>query len=180
MDDRKDLLGRARRAYEIGRLRMAMRVLAVLVPISVVCVALDREVLTGYGLPILLGLALIGLRWHSRQGLLIANVGLTAGLLPMMAGLVQSHAGMMSTSPMVCLAICGTSGLLAGSWAGYALGNTRPGPTHFLIVSLVALGTAFLGCTSLGVDVLVALAIALPASCLITGLLKSRQVRNPG
>jgi len=180
MDDRKVLLGRARRAYEFGRFRMAMRILAILIPVSVVCVALNREVLTGYGLPILLGLALIGLRWHSRQGLLIANVGLTAGLLPMMAGLVQSHAGMMSTSPMACLAICGTSGLLAGSWAGYALGNTRPGPAHFLAVSMVALGTALLGCTSLGVDILVALALCLPASCLIAGMLRARRVRSAG
>lgn len=180
MDERNQLLGRARRAYEIGRLRMALRVLAILLPVSVLCVAMDREVLTVYGLPILLGLALIVLRWHSRQGLLIANVGLTAGLLPMAAGLLQAHAGMMSTSPMLCLAICGASGLLAGAWAGYALGNTRPGAMHFLVVSLVALGTALLGCSGLGPEVLVTLALVLPASCLIAGLLRSRRAQSPG
>lgn len=180
MAERKDLSGRVRRAYEFGRVRMALRILAVLVPLSVLCVALNSEVLTGYGLPILLGLALIALRWYNRRGLLIANVGLTAGLLPMAAGLLQSNSDMMATSPALCLAICGTSGLLAGSWAGYALGNTRPGPADFLIVGVVALGTALLGCTGLGTDVLVALALSLPASCLIAGLLQSRRVRSPG
>jgi hypothetical protein len=175
MGDREDLLQRARHAYEIGRWRMAARVLAIIVPVAILCIMLSERPVVSLGLAILLGVAVIVLRWRNRQGLRVANVGLTAGILPLTAGLLISQIGI--ASPVVCMTLCVGSGLLAGLWAGFALGGTRTGATDWMTVSVVAVVTAFLGCIDLGTSMLVAVTVALIGSGVLAGLIQSQLAR---
>lgn len=172
MVDRDQLLQRARHAYEVGRWKMAARVLAIIVPVAILCVVLSGRPAVSVGLAILLAVTVIVLRWRNRQGLRVANVGLTAGILPLSAGLVISQVGI--ASPLVCMILCVGSGLLAGLWAGYVLGRTRTGAIDWLTVSLVTVVTAFLGCIDLGTNMLVAVALSLLGSSLLAGLIQSK------
>jgi len=172
MVDREHLLTRTRRAYELGRWHMAARVLAIIVPIAVVCIALTERPLVCIGLAVLLGAAAVVLRWRDRRGVRVTNVGLTAGLLPLAAGIAVSQLGSMS-SPAVCMGICIASGLLAGAWAGYMLRGSR-GALDWLTVGAVATVTALLGCIDLDRSSLVALMIALFASGVVASLLAKR------
>lgn len=176
MVDRENLLHRARRAYELGRWKMAARVLAIVIPVAVLCGALSQRPMACLGLAVLLGATLVVLRWRNRQSLRVANVGLTAGLLPLSAGVLLSQLGTLS-SPILCMAICIGSGLLAGAWAGYALRGTRAGVADSLVVVTVALTTALLGCIDLGPSNLAALTFSLLGSGLIASLIQSRYVR---
>lgn len=177
MVDRENLLHRARRAYEFGRWKMAARVLAIVIPVAALCGALNQRSMASLGLAVLLVPTLVVLRWRNRQSLRVANVGLTAGLLPLSAGVLLSQLGSMS-SPLLCVGICVGSGLLAGSWAGYALRGTRPGMADSLAVGTVALATALLGCIDFQTSALVALTFSLLGSGLIAGLIQSRYVRT--
>jgi hypothetical protein len=175
MVDREDLFQRARHAYEIGRWRMAARVLAIIVPVTILCITLSERPVMSLGLAILLGVVVIVLRWRSRQGLRVANVGLTAGLLPLAAGVLISQIGIVS--PIVCMSLCVGSGLVAGLWAGYTLGGARTGAIDWMTVGLVAVVTAFLGCIDLGTNMLVAVTVALIGSGVLAGLIQSQLAR---
>jgi hypothetical protein len=173
MVDRENLLQRARHAYEIGRWKMAARVLAIVVPLAILCIVLSGRPAVSLGLAVLLGASVVVLRWRNRQGLRVANVGLTAGLLPLAVGvLISQLSGAMS--PVACMSLCVGSGLLAGLWAGYALGGTRAGAIDWMTVGLVAVVTAFLGCINLGADMLVAVSLSLIGSGVLAGLIQSR------
>lgn len=172
MVDRDKLLERARSAYEVGRWKMAARVLAIVVPVAILCIVLSGRPVVSLGLAILLGATVVMLRWRNRQGLRVANVGLTAGILPLTAGVLISQLGLVS--PVMCMSICIGSGLLAGLWAGYALGGTRTGAIDWMTVGVVAVVTAFLGCIDLGTDMLVAVTLSLIGSGLLAGLIQSR------
>lgn len=176
MVDREKLLERARSAYEIGRWKMAARVLAIVVPVAIVCIVLSGRPVVSLGLAVLLGATVVVLRWRNRQGLRVANVGLTAGILPLAAGLLISQVGIVS--PVVCMSLCVGSGLLAGLWAGYALGGTHTGAIDWMTVCVVAIVTAFLGCIDLGTDMLVAVTLSLIGSGLLAGLIQSRFLRS--
>ena len=176
MVDRDQLLQRARHAYEVGRWKMAARVLAVIVPLAILCIALSGRRAVSFGLVVLLAVAAVVLRWRNRQGLRVANVGLTAGILPLSAGLLISQVGI--ASPAICMSLCVGSGLLAGLWTAYALGWTRAAPIDWLSVSLVTVVTAFLGCIDLGTNMLVAVAVSLIGGGLLAGLIKSKFTRS--
>ncbi len=176
MVDREDLLQRVSHAYEVGRWKMAVRVLAIVVPVAILCIALSGRPVVSLGLAVLLGASVVVLRWRNRQGLRVANVGLTAGILPLTAGLLISQVGI--ASPVVCMTLCVGSGLLAGLWAGYALGGTRTGAIDWVTVGVVAIVTAFLGCIDLGTDMLVAVILSLIGSGLLAGLIQSRFLRS--
>lgn len=173
MVDRENLLHRARRAYELGRWKMAARALAIVIPVAVLCGALSQRLAAAFGVAVLLGAMLVVLRWRNRQGVRVANVGFTAGLLPLSAGILMSQLGSMS-SPIVCMSICVGSGVLAGSWAAYALRSTHTSAAGSLVVGTVALATALLGCIDLATPFLAALALAILASALIGSLIQSR------
>jgi hypothetical protein len=143
--------------------------------VAILCVALNQRSMAILGVAVLLGPTVVMLRWWNRPSLRIANVGLTAGLLPLSAGVLLSQLGSMS-SPLLCVAICAGSGLLAGSWAGYALRGTRAGVADSLVVSTVALATALLGCIDFQMIALVALTFSLLGSGLIASLIQSRYV----
>jgi hypothetical protein len=176
MVDRENLLQRARYAYEVGRWRMAARILAIVVPVSILSIALTQRPAVCLALAIVLGATLVVLRWRNRQGLRVANVGLTAGILPLLAGVLISEFGSMA-SPVVCMSICIASGALAGAWAGFAPGGIRPGAIDWVTVAAVALVTTFLGCIDLGTNMLVAVSLSLIGSGLLAGLIQSRYVR---
>ena len=118
MVDRDKLLLRARYAYEVGRWKMAVRVLVIVIPVAALSGTLSQRPLACLGLALLLGVSLTVLRWRNRRGLRIANVGLAAGLLPLSAGLLAPQLGSAS---FPALLICTGSGLLAGAWAGASL-----------------------------------------------------------
>lgn len=173
MVDRENLLHRARHAYELGRWKMAARALAIVIPVAVLCGALSQRLAAALGVAALLGAMLVVLRWRNRQGVRVANVGFTAGLVPLSAGILMSQLGSMS-SPIVCMAICVGSGVLAGSWAAYALRSTHASAPNALVVGAVALATALLGCIDLAMRFQASLAFAILASALILSLIHSR------
>lgn len=175
MVDQENLLHRARRAYELGRWRMAARALAIVIPVAILCGALSQQLSAALGVAVLLGAMLVVLRWRNRQGVRVANVGFTAGLVPLSAGILMSQIGSMS-SPIVCMAICAGSGILAGSWAAFALRSAHTSVAGSLVVGMVALATALLGCIDLAMRFQAALACAILASALIATLIQSRRV----
>jgi hypothetical protein len=177
MVNHDNLLHRARVAYELGRWKMAARVLVLVIPVAIVCGALSQRLAATVGLTVLLGTILVVLRWRNRQGQRIANAGFTAGLLPLSAGVLMSQLGMMS-SPALCMSICVGSGVLAGSWAAYALRGNRGGVADSLVVGTVALTTALFGCIDLPSNFLAGLAVATLASALIARLVQSLYVRT--
>ena len=152
MDSPEQLAHRARRAYELGRLRMVARGLSPLVPILLVAIALGR------GSPsLLLAIplaALCGALLHHGRGLQHAvRPGLIAGTIPMAAAM----------STMLCLdgsrgcahwcaLTCTASGLIVGAWLGTSIARHRTalGLAAVAIASL----TAAIGCLPIGLGTL--------------------------
>jgi len=174
MVDQEQLQRRALRAYEFGRLRMSSRVLLFLLPLGAVSTLLSDVPRVCAALALLIvGLA-VSLRWRNTRGVRAVNIGLKAGMLPLVVGVVSMPLGLAS-NPTLCAAVCGFSGALAGAWMGYQLGRERAGSLAWLSSASVALIAAALGCADLGVGVLAGLSVAYLASgALVTSFVRHR------
>jgi len=105
------------RAYELARLRRASRIALLLAPLTVACLAEPRERQACASL----GAALLGwcvwLRWRSRRGSELVNIGLLAGSIPLLLGVAQSALGVdcdEGAAELACLLACALGGLAGG------------------------------------------------------------------
>lgn len=164
MVNREELKRAGLQAYEIGRIRSALRAAWVLVPAVLVC-ALE----TGAGescacLGALLLSTSFYLRWRDRRGADLVHKGLLAGALPLLAGLLVSRvAPGCAGAPLIslCTALCLATGIASGVWLGTRLvRGTAPG-SAWLAASGVAVLAASLGCVGLGLAGLVGVCLAL-------------------
>ena len=178
MVDQEQLRKRALRAYEFGRLRMSSRVLLFLLPLAVACTLLSTQPRMCASVALLLvGLAL-ALRWRSGKGAQAVDIGLKAGMAPLIASVALMQLGCASY-PVLCTSVCVLVGGVAGAWMGHQLGRRRAGPGVWLATVSIALGAAALGSIDLGLGVLAGLSLAYIASGLIvTSLTRVRSVAS--
>lgn len=166
--DRREVLKRGGlRAYELGRLRSAMRAAWLLVPVALVCTLETRAVDSASSEPCLcIGVLLLGtavfFRWRSREGAESVRDGLLAGALPLLTGLLLGRIG-SPDAPLISLstAACAVLGLLSGLWLGQRSARRQVRLTSWLTAALVSALAASLGCIALGVPALAAVTLGL-------------------
>jgi hypothetical protein len=153
MVDLEQLTVRGRRAYELGRLRVAARAALLVLPLVLLCAFESGR----GGACACLGGALlalsIGLRWASRRGGESVAVGLAAGSVPLLVGLAARRLAPWCTSAGLvpaCTVACAVAGGAAGVWLGVRLARGRAGLGAWAVTGLVALLAASLGCVGLG------------------------------
>lgn len=154
----------ARRAYERGRVRLALPVLAFVVPVTAIA-------MLGCNLPAITAvngglLAVIASAFVWRGGPLGRAVwpGLLAGFLPFALPLVVRVAGHAHAECTMLPWACGGGGLVGGVLLGFGVLQThaRRLPT-FLAAALIAALTGTMGCVLLGFAGIGGMALALVA-----------------
>lgn len=151
------------RAYELGRVRVAVRAAWLLVPLAVVCAATTGASDTCACVGAVLLVAAIFLRWRSRRGADCVRHGLAAGALPLIATLVVGRvAPACRGAPLVsiCTALCVLLGAPAGVWLGFRLARRATMSTWFAAMWIAVLASS-LGCVGLGVGGIVGAAVGL-------------------
>lgn len=153
MTNSERLMTRGLRAYELGRLRVASRVIFYIVPLALFC-----AVQTGQGEACAcLGVALLGIavffRWRSRAGTRSVTAGLFGGSALMVAGLLLGRFAPTWTaepSREIWLGVLFVASCLVGGW----LLRPRESQAHrrpsFWLAAAVAGATAGLGVVALG------------------------------
>ena len=167
-----DLSTRARRAYELGRLRLAFRAALPASPlIAVSLFGCDRPVLSAALGAVLLA-ALIAMRWRGGDSGRGARAGFFAGLAPMAAALA-ARAVHACSGPTCDLAIgaCLAGGAVAGLAVGILAARVHGGSRFLVCAALISLLTGSLGCIAAGGAGLGGLALgfavaAIPAAAL--------------
>jgi len=164
MENLEALAKRGLRAYELGRLRMALRVGLVLIPAVVVCLLepVGRVCCAGCGV-LLLGAA-VWLRFRDRVGVESVTSGLLAGAIPLVAGLalVEFDPGCAAAPAFSC---CTLFSVLVGGAAGAvvalreASAKSRSG--NWLLAAGVAALAASLGCIRLGLASVLAVTLGI-------------------
>jgi hypothetical protein len=154
MVNREHLKRGALRAYELGRLKAAMRAAWLLAPAAALC-AIEtgaRETCACIG-TLLVGAAVF-LRWRNRQGVNVVRHGLLAGALPLIAGLIALRvAPGCAAAPLVsaCTALCFGVGVPSGTWLGLRLVRSAATVSTWLTAISMAILASSLGCIGLGV-----------------------------
>lgn len=146
-----DLATRGLHAYEAGRVRMALRALAVLAPICLVSLLESRgRASCGCAAAMLVVLAVV-MRWRSRRGVEAVTTGILAGVVPLGAGII------FKCFDLDCEVVsCTIAALLVGGASGAVIGVRSRGAhavstgTALGAVSIAALATC-MGCIRLGV-----------------------------
>lgn len=159
MVDLERLKTRSLKAYELGRLRMALRILALFLPASVLCWFVGDRELCACLMP-LLAAAVVWLRWRDQRGVDDVTVGLVAGSIPLAAGLLLTALRTSCGGPL-CLGLSA----LAGAAAGLVVAThaRRSSRSSWLAALAITTAAAVLGCSALGlftvVGVLVGVAV---------------------
>lgn len=161
---------RGLRAYEVGRLRMALRVLLVLTPAIVLCAfeARTRETCVCVG-AVLLSLS-VWLRWRGRDGFEAVSTGLLAGGIPLVLGLVLARLDVhcsSAESEAFCLGFSGLIGLVAGVVIAVREARRRSRAWSVLTAAAICILAASLGCLRLGVASVLAVAAGTAVGAMI-------------
>jgi len=156
------LTARSLRHYELGRLRMALRVAIVLLPIAAACLLepVGREAALCCAVLLLLGS--VWLRFRNRAGVESVTTGLLAGGIPLVAlSLITrvdpgcATAGTLSFCTGFSLAV----GAVAGAVVALRESGSITGNWPFTVA--IAVLTAGLGCARLGLAGLVGVAVGI-------------------
>jgi hypothetical protein len=141
----EDLTTRGLRAYERGRIRMALRALLVLVPLSALCLLESRgRASCSCAATALIAIAVV-MRWRDRRGVEAITTGMLGGLLPLGAGLMFERFG-LDCEPTICAALA----LVVGGTAGMIVGLRSRGAALPLAAATIAALATSLGCIRLG------------------------------
>lgn len=154
MATREELRRSGQRAYELGRLRMASRIGWVLVPMALVCALTTRADEVCACLGVLLFALSAYLRWRDRRGQSVVAIGLTAGAVPLLAGVLTTQlvpACAELSTPWQCAAACLSVGVPSGLWLGRRAARRQFDFTAVLLSAGVASLVASLGWAGLGV-----------------------------
>jgi hypothetical protein len=129
---------RGRRAYELGRLRMAARIALILIPVLALCIGTARDARTCACLSIaLLGLAIF-LRWRSKGAGREVRLGLLAGAIPSLVALGLTLTPEVSRP--LSLGLLVLAGLVAGGWITVRKPDERAaGRSTFMAGTIAAL-----------------------------------------
>jgi hypothetical protein len=148
-----ELRSRARRAYELGRVRRALRFSPFVLAAAAIAVACGRPPGLSCGLagalwPLVVGLAFAG---GSAGRAVVPGLlaGSTALAMPLLVGTV-GHALLGPSCMVLCLPACVLGGALAGALIG-ALAAKEDREAPFVLSALAVAGlTGALGCTMVG------------------------------
>jgi hypothetical protein len=151
------LAARARRAYELGRLRVAMSVALLVVPVITLAIVISNERAECACLGLGLLLAAIGLRWYGKGYEGAAVLGLAAGVVPMIAGLGRTWFG--GSPELACALLCtlgfGSGAVLVRRFRFVG----RRDATRWVATLVVAAMTTLLGCLGAPKEALLGLAV---------------------
>jgi len=179
--DLKETEHRARRAYEVARLRSAA------VAFAPVLLLMTGAALVGHrlGYTFAFGSALfalgVGLLWYGRGAKQAVLPGVAAGLVTLLFALCakQAHGCVGDHCMMFCVPACLTGGAVAGIVVG-AVGLRRVrGLGFWVAASGVALLTGAMGCACVGVPGLIGLALGFAVTtvpALIVAELRRRSI----
>ncbi len=155
------LRGRAKRAYEWGRLRHALAASIPTLLVGGMVAALVKEV----SWPLVLGLALYGasvvLLWFGRSPGRSVLPGVVYGLLPLTGGVISrlhGHACMGLSCYSTCMLYCVGGGVLAGVLVGRLASKSDTPAAVFMSAAATALLTGAIGSSCVGVHGIVGMA----------------------
>jgi hypothetical protein len=161
---------RARRAYELGRLRQAARALPV-VAAMVGCALLGcGRVPTTIALGALLAAAVVALVWWGRAPGRAVRAGLSAGAAPLLVPLVLRPAGQLCVGGVClpsCALVCVATGLAAGAVVALRAARlVEQRLAFFAAAAAVAALAGSLGCAVAGASGVLGMAAGLAATSL--------------
>ncbi len=147
-----ELLPRARRAYELGRLRWALRLLPWAICAMVIAYALGRPAPLCFSIGSALILLLLWLGVSGGGAGRGASAGLLAGAVPLALPLLVRSLGHLCLGPS-CMILCLPACVLGGAFAGVVLAAraAREGRSFVCGALAVAALTGCLGCSLAGV-----------------------------
>lgn len=161
-----EISARAQRAYELGRLRFALKVLVYVVPI-VPLAAWSNATPTAWNaaIGVALGGLTVGLLWRGEAHGRAVSTGLVSGAIPLLVPLIMQATGNCciegACSPL-CLPLCTGAGIAAGIMVGMRAASERQAPGRFAISAIgVAALTGALGCTGMGLAAVAGMVTAL-------------------
>ena len=159
----EELEAHALRAYEVGRFRVASRVILLLAPIIALCLLETRERGPCACCAALLLVASIWLRWQDRAGVEHVTTGLLAGGIPLAFAFVLrcidphcASAGVFSYCTAISILLGGVTGTIA---ALRARGANARGSLAF--AAAIAALAASLGCFRLGLASVVGVVVGI-------------------
>jgi hypothetical protein len=146
-----ELATRARRVYEIGRVRWALHVVSVVLPLVFMSVLVAKNPLVSFSTGAALLIATVALRWRGQAAGAAVGPGLLAGLIPfaLMLTLKCSSGYLCALDGCMayCVRFCGIGGLASGLLlATYARRRDDSASTFLLAGGVVAALTGLLGC----------------------------------
>ena len=144
------LAARARRAYEMGRLRWATRVAWIVLPLVAISFAAVGASPVSAATGALLVVAATALRWRGHVSTAAVRAGLAAGLIPFALLLTLKCGGalcMLGDCMTHCARFCAFGGLAAGVLLAIRASAHRDHVVEFLAAaSTIAALTGLLGC----------------------------------
>lgn len=172
---------RARRAYELARLRAAA--LGV-VPLALV-VAAAALVSHRAGAALSFGaVAVIAggfMLWYGRGPQRAVLPGLAAGILPLALALCANHAHACGSQACasLCLPACAIGGVIAGLMVARTAARRRAGVAFWASASAVAVAIGAMGCACIGSSGVVGLVVGYAAGVVPGALRRLWQLRQP-
>jgi len=145
---------RARRAYELGRLRAALRVAPFVVAAAIAAIACGRPAAPTYALAGALLVFCVGVSYAGGPGGRGVVPGLVAGAAPLGMPLLMATVGHACFGPAcmsLCLPACVVGGAVAGVVIAKSAARRDPDPRFLAAAIAVAALTGALGCTIAGV-----------------------------
>ncbi|MDC0745452.1 hypothetical protein [Polyangium mundeleinium] len=162
----RELAARARRAYELGRLRSTAKILVYLAPaVALALLGGSAGIAWTVGVGAALGMSAVGLLWRGGALGRAVRPGLMAGAIPLLAPLVlraTGHCCMAGACSPLCLPVCTSAGLAAGIVVGLrAVGESEGRRGFTLSASVIAALMGALGCMGMGLGAVGGMAVAL-------------------
>ncbi len=143
------LLARARRAYELGRLRSAALIVVLIIPVAAVCALASSSPRQVACVSLVLVATAVVLRWRSRGGAEAVTTGLLAALVPLAAGLCIVCGG-GAVPDAIAAVVCVVAGGVGGLVLGVRTAQRAAGARAWLFAVVIACLGAALGCVGLG------------------------------
>jgi hypothetical protein len=162
----RDIRARAQRAYELGRLRFALKVLVYVVPM-VLLASWSNATPTAWNVAIgvALGVFTVGLLSRGEAHGRAVSTGLVSGAIPLLVPLIMQatgHCCIAGACSPLCLPLCTGAGIAAGIMVGMRAASERQAPGRFGLSAIgVAALTGALGCASMGLAAVVGMVAAL-------------------
>jgi len=164
---------RARVAYELGRLRLALLGVAPVVVVVAVAACVARRPMSTLWFGVATIAAGAAMLWYGRDPQRAVLPGIAAGLVPLALALCANN--MHSCGPDGCSSLCVPACTLGGVVAGLAVASVgnqrRAGVWFWLSASGLALLTGSMGCACIGYSGVVGLGVGFAAG-VVPGLLR--------